>query len=72
MVDDLLADILGDIRDELVILLANPVEQVEGVVLAEMPVEGWRRAQTDEDAEDRDDDLALRLVSLLIVHFLQG
>lgn len=34
-------------------------------------MEGRSRAQTYEDPEDRDDDLALCLVSLLVIHLLQ-
>lgn len=66
MVDDLLADLLGHVRDVIVVLFSNPIQEIEGVVLAQVPVELGRRAQADKDSENRDDDLALRFVAWLI------
>ena len=37
MVDDLLADLLGHVRDVIVVLLSNPIQEIEGVVLAQVP-----------------------------------
>lgn len=62
VVDDFLAYFFGNVGNVIVVLLPDPVEEVEGVVLAQMPVELRSRAKADEDLEDRDDYFSLSLI----------
>lgn len=75
MIDDLLAHLLGDIRDVVIIfvsIIPDSVQEVDGIVLAQVPMELRRGAQTDEDLQNWDDDLPLRLVFLGVAHLFLG
>ena len=63
VVDDLLAHFFGNIGDVIVVLFSDPVEEVEGVVLAQMPMKLRSRAEADEDLQDGDNDFSLGLIS---------
>lgn len=63
VVDDFLAHFFGDVGDVIIVLLSDPVEEVEGVVLAQMPMKLRSRAKAYEDLQDRDYDFSLSLIS---------
>ena len=66
---DFFAHLLGHVLD-IVVVLANTIEQIESIVLAQVPMELWSRAKADEDLENRHDYLPLSLVSLGIPQLL--
>lgn len=63
VVDDFLAHLFGDVRDVIIVLLSDPVEQVQGVVLAQMPMELRSGAKAYEDLQDWDYDFSLSLIT---------
>lgn len=71
MVNDLLAHLLGYIRNIVIVLLSDPIQQVQRVILAEMPMKLWRRAQAYEYTQNRNDQLPLGDITRLITHFLE-
>ena len=71
MVDDLLAHLLGDVRDVVIVFVSivpDPIQEIDCIVFAQVPMELRRGAQADEDFQDRDDDLSLRFIFLGVAH----
>jgi hypothetical protein len=66
---DFFAHLLGNVLD-IVVVLANTIEQIESIILAQVPMELWSRTKADEDLENRHDYLPLSLVSLGIPQLL--
>lgn len=58
---DFFAHLLGNVLD-IVVVLANTIEQIESIILAQVPMELWSRTKADEDLENRHDYLPLSLV----------
>lgn len=65
MIEEVLREVLRHLRNHRVILLPDPVEEVLRIELAQVPVELICLRQTEEDAQNGNDDLALRLVGRL-------
>jgi len=71
VIDDFFADLFGHIRNVVVVLLTNTNQQIQSIVLAQVPVELRSRAQTDEDPQNWNYQLALCPVAGRVVHLLR-
>ena len=62
MVQEVLAEVLGDLRNDLIILFSDLIQQALGVELSQVPVELIGLRETDENSENGNDELPLSLV----------